>query len=400
MRAANALKEYILSRDPSSEVKIYDTIQYVSPRLNKTITGGYEYMAKNTPNLFGGMYKGSDKNSPINRPFEATLTSRGKRLTPILDEFRPDIIITTHSFAAEMISSVKVRNELDFPVITILTDFAVHRTYINEGIDAYIVSSQEMVDQLYDRGIDRRLAYSYGIPINSGFLKEIDRTKAFEEEGLDPALPTVLIMAGSFGVTDVLKIYHKVVRSEAEFQIIVITGKNEKLFETFEKYLSKIDINNTLYQLREMYPTLKQQRSNYRNSRHLKPSKSTKLLYFTDQVEKYMRMSDIIVTKPGGLTVTEAIASGLPMAIFKPIPGQEEQNADYLVRNGMAVRLKKDKTCTDIITDLISSPEKRSRMRQAVLRNYNGNSAEKIYELMLKLIEEYKQKKGSDALDI
>ena len=149
-----------------------------------------------------------------------------------------------------------------------------------------------------------------------------------------------------------------------------------------------------------MYPTLKQQRSNYRNSRHLKPSKSTKLLYFTDQVEKYMRMSDIIVTKPGGLTVTEAIASGLPMAIFKPIPGQEEQNADYLVRNGMAVRLKKDKTCTDIITDLISSPEKRSRMRQAVLRNYNGNSAEKIYELMLKLIEEYKQKKGSDALDI
>ncbi len=394
MRAANALKEYILAKDPSSEVRIYDTIQYVSPRLNRTITGGYEYMAKNTPNLFGGMYKGSDKNSPINKPFEATLTSRGMRLLPMLDAFRPDIVITTHSFAAEMISTVKVRTELDFPVITILTDFAVHRTYINKGINAYIVSSEEMADQLCERGIDRSLAYVYGIPISGGFLKEIDREKAFLEEGLDPELPTVLIMAGSFGVTDVIKIYHKVVKSEAEFQIIVITGKNEKVFETFEKYLSKIDINNTIYQLSEMYPTIKQQRANYRNPRKLKPSKSTKLLYFTDRVEKYMRMSDIIVTKPGGLTVTEAIATGLPIAIFKPIPGQEEQNADFLVRNGMAVRLKKDKTCTETITQLINSPEKRRTMREAIARNSNGNSAEKIYGLMLRLLEDYKKAHG------
>lgn len=390
MRAANALKEYILDRSPDSQVEIIDTIQYVSPMLNKTITGGYEYMAKNTPKLFGGMYKSSDKNTPINKTVSATMMGMSKRLLPMLEEFSPDVVVTTHAFATEIIASLKTKLGLHFPVISIITDFAVHKTYINNGVDAYILSSEEMVEQISSRGIDKNMAYPYGIPIKAGFLEDIDREKAFEEEGLDPKLPTVLIMAGSFGVTDVLKIYHKVVKSEAEFQIIVITGKNEKLYETFEKYLSKIDINNTLYQLREMYPTLKQQRSNYRNSRHLKPSKSTKLLYFTDKVERYMRMSDIIVTKPGGLTVTEAIAADLPMALFKPIPGQEEQNADYLVRNGMAVRLKKDNTCTDAITDLMNSPEKRQTMRENIAKKSHGNSAEKIYSLIEKLIDQYK----------
>lgn len=101
-------------------------------------------------------------------------------------------------------------------------------------------------------------------------------------------------------------------------------------------------------------------------------------------------MSDLIVTKPGGLTVTEAIATGLPMAIFKAIPGQEEQNADFLVRNGMAVRLKKDNTCTDTITELLSSRERLDAMRAAIRAHSNGNSAAKIYDLMVRLIAKYK----------
>ena len=104
-------------------------------------------------------------------------------------------------------------------------------------------------------------------------------------------------------------------------------------------------------------------------------------------------MSDLIVTKPGGLTVSEAIATGLPMAIFKAIPGQEEQNADYLVKNGMAVRLFKDKTCTDKITDLITNPDKLKKMREAIRKKSNGNSAARIYELLQKLVKEYQAKK-------
>lgn len=396
MRAAEALREYIMERHDDAVVEIYDTIHYVSPKINKAVTNGYVYLATKTPGLFGTLYKSSDKNTPINKTVEITVSQLGKRLKPMIDEFRPDIIITTHSFACELFCYLKNTEELDIPVISILTDFAVHKTYINTGVDAYILSSSEMVGQMIERGVERHKLYPLGIPVKSEFLNEIDRKEVFEEEGLDPDLPTMLIMAGSFGVTDVLKVYHKIVKSTADFQIIVITGKNEKLYETFEKYLAKIDINNTMYEIRQAHPEIKKH-SSVKSSRHKKPSKPTKLMFFTDKVGRYMKMADIIVTKPGGLTVTEAIASELPMAIFKAIPGQEEQNADYLVRNGMAVRLAKDVTCTDTVTDLISNPEKLQKMKECVRNCGKGNSCEKIYELMIRLLENKNGKKSSNT---
>ncbi len=396
MRAAQALRDYIMAKDPDSVVEIYDAIQYVSPMLNKAVTNGYVYMATKTPKLFGGMYKSTDKSNPFNKSFEAALGGLRKKLLPAIESLKPDVVVTTHSFATEMAAALKVKENIQFPLVSIITDFAVHKTYINEGVDAYILSSEEMVGQMIERGIHKDVLYPYGIPISGKFLTKIDRAKAFEEEQLDPELPTLLLMAGSFGVTDVLKVYHKIVKSEADFQIIAITGKNEKLYETFEKYLSKIDLNNTMYELSKLYPSMKQQRSNFHNSRERKPSKPTKLLYYTDEVEKYMQMSDLIVTKPGGLTVTEAIATGLPMAIFKAIPGQEEQNADFLCRNGMAVRINKDKTCTATITELLSNPNKLEAMRTAVRNNSNGDSAAKVYGLMVKLIEKYRQEKSPD----
>ena len=396
MRAANALKDYITEHHQDAVVEIYDTIHYVSPIINKAVTNGYVYLATKTPAFFGSLYKNSDKNTPINKTVELTTSTLRKRLLPMIEEFMPDIVITTHSFACEMICGLKVSEGLQFPVISIITDFAVHKTYIHEGVDAYILSSEEMVEQMLERGIERRKLFPYGIPVKKEFLVQMDAKELLMEEGLDPDLPTMLIMAGSFGVTDVLKVYHKIVKSPADFQVIVITGKNEKLYETFEKYLARIDINNTMCEIREAHPEL-HKHSSTRSSKHRKPAKPTKLLFFTDRVERYMRMADIIVTKPGGLTVTEAIACGLPLAIFKAIPGQEEQNADFLLRNGMAVRLEKDNTCTQTVTDLITDPEKLQNMRRCVLRNNKGNSCERIYELMLRLLSETPAASSSPA---
>lgn len=398
MRAAEALKDYIMSRHEDAAVEIYDTIHYVSPMINKAVTNGYVYLATKTPGLFGSLYKSADKNTPVNKTVELTFSSLGKRLKPMIDEFKPDIIISTHSFACELFCVLKLTEELDIPVISIVTDFAIHQTYINAGVDAYIVSSSEMVAQMLDRGVEKEKLFPYGIPVKKEFLDKIDRKEAFEAEGLDPDLPTMLIMAGSFGVTDVLKVYHKIVKSPEDFQIIVITGKNEKLYETFEKYLAKIDINNTMYEIRQAHPDIKKH-SSVKSSRTKKPSKPTKLMFFTDKVDRYMKMADIIVTKPGGLTVTEAIACELPMAIFKAIPGQEAQNADYLVRNGMAVRIAKDVTCTETVTDLIAHPEKLRHMKECVRNCSNGNSCEKIYDLMLKLLEKKQSKAEAASAD-
>ena len=386
MRAANALSEYIKAKEPESVVLIEDTLQYISPTLNKAITEGYVYLATKTPKLFGSMYYSSDKDSQINtlrKTFEIATTTVSSSLKPLIDEFRPDIVVSTHPFASEIFASLRKRENIHIPIISIVTDFGVHKNYINESIEAYIVSSEEMADNMVERGVSRNKIHVYGIPVKQSFYKSDETKENLKEEGLDPGLPTILIMAGSFGVTDVLKIYHKIVKSNAEFQIIVITGKNERLYETFYRYLSKITLNNTLVEIdQESRPI-----TSSHISRHIKPAKPTKLMYYTDEVEKYMHMADLIVTKPGGLTVTESIASVLPMGLFKAIPGQEEQNASYLVRNRMAVRLEKNNTCTRTITDLISHPEKLAAMKNAIKRNSNGNSSEQIYELMKKLVK-------------
>ncbi len=415
MRAANALKEYIKKQDSSTVVKISDTIEYVSPFLNKAVTGGYVYMVRNTPKMYGSIYKNADKSStPINKTVELTTTSLRNKLLPLVYDFHPDVIITTHPFAAEIVTALKQSNIIDLPIIDIVTDFAIHQAYISDGVDAYIVSSREMVDQVVERGVSRVHVYPYGIPIMQNFYEEIDREEAFASEGLDPSLPTILIMAGSFGVTDVLKIYHKIVKSPENFQVIVITGKNEKLYETFDNYLRKITINNTIVELRESVRAENAARAaaksakNQKNpkakaqvktkgqrtvSKNLKPVKPTELLYYTDNVDKYMRMADLIVTKPGGLTVSEAIAVGLPMAIFKAIPGQEEQNAEFLVSKNMAVVLEKKDSCTAVITDLLRNPEKLENMRKSINSFSKGNSAANIYLLMLDLVKKYKNKK-------
>lgn len=383
MRAANALSEYIKSQEPDSEILIEDTIQYVSPFLNKAVTGGYVYLATKTPKIFGYLYRNTDKDTAINKTVEISTAALRTKLEPLVSDFKPDIVVTTHPFAAEIFTALKTKENLNIPIINIVTDFAIHKTYISNGVDAYIVSSHEMINQMVDRGVERVRLYPYGIPVKQEFFKKIDRKAAFESECMNPDIPTILIMAGSFGVTDVLKIYHKIVKSPENFQIIVITGKNEKLYETFDRYLSKISLNNSLLDIEES----SRPKSLSRLSRHRKPSKPTKLMYYTDEVEKYMHMADMIVTKPGGLTVSEAVAVGLPMGIFKAIPGQEEQNADFLVRGHMAVRLEKDNTCTKIITDLISHPEKLQSMRDSIQQFSRGNSSANIYLLMQELIK-------------
>ncbi len=392
MTAARGLKEYILSQDKDAVVEIADTIEYISPLLNKAITGGYVYMAKNTPKMYGHVYHSADKKTPINKTMELTTFTLRNKLLPLIEDFAPDVVITTHPFAAEILTALKRKGLTDVPIIEIVTDFEIHAAYINDGVDAYIVSSREMVDQVVERGVERVRVYPYGIPVNTKFLDDIDRETVFREEGLDPDTPTILIMAGSFGVTDILKIYHKIVKSPEDFQVIVITGKNEKLFETFERYLRKITLNNTLIEIQELTSRDKKPKS-VKKSKKKKAAKPTKLLYFTDEVFKYMHMADLIVTKPGGLTVSESIAAGLPMAVFKAIPGQEEQNASFLESKGMAVRLAKDNTCTTTISRLMRDPEELNKMKQAIKVFSKGNSAAHVYKLMLDLTEKHRKKK-------
>lgn len=391
MRASAALKSYILEKNKEATVEMVDTLEYISPLLNKTITEGYVYLATKTPKMYGSLYKSANKDNPINSLVGAFNHLFCKALLPLLEEFHPDVIICTHPFVTEMVSNLKEDGLVKTPLMCIMTDYAPHKTWINKRVDSYVVSNEGMVDVMVEMGAKRELIHPYGIPIDNAFFTKKDRNAILKEMGLNPEIPTILIMAGSFGVTDILKIYNNIVKIDVDFQIIVITGKNQKLYDAFSRVLSKSNEirPEKLAKIKSKARALLDEEEENPHIRvRVNPKKTTKLLYFTNEVDKYMQISDLIITKPGGLTVSEALACNLPMAIFNAIPGQEEENADFLIDNNMAVRIEKGATCAETIRSLLSNRERLEQMKQSCQTFDKSQSSENIYQEILRLMRE------------
>lgn len=408
MRTSAAMKKYIEANRPDDVVRVVDALECIGHLYNKTVSEGYELMAKTVPKFYGTVYNFTNKDSKMTALTAKFQQSLAKKLLPLMVEFRPDVMIGVHAFCVEMASSLKRKYKMNIPLISLITDFAPHMLYVQKEVDAYVVSNQEMVEALEKFGVDRSTVQVSGIPIDPVFYNKQSRQELMKKMGLNPNLKTLLLMAGSFGVKDIFKIYRDIVETESDFQIIVVTGKNKRLFDTFDAMLDKTsDENDKLIEnggyenfdeeiAKEDNTITENRESNkvYAGHNGIKP---TKLLYFVDNINEYMYIADLIVTKPGGLTVSEAIASTLPMAIFSAFPGQEEDNAIYLEKNNMAVRLPK-KNSGRVVHDLLLNPERLDAMKAACQMNYRENSAGRVVELAEKLVEQYRQKEKENKL--
>lgn len=402
-RASNAMKTAILKKDPDAKVDIIDIFVECSKSLNVAVTQGYKFLAKNAPGLYGRMYISSDKEATaLNDLMNNVNIQCAKKLLPVIQSYEPDVVISCHPFGVTMMSTIKEKYEYNVPTIAVITDFMPHMAYICHNMDAYVTASEETAQMLVGKyHVKKEIVHPLGLPIFERFYKDedFDKEKALSDMGLDPALPTVLIMAGSFGVTDILKIYETLVDVDTDFQIIVITGNNQKLYDAFEKLLSDeenfktLDAPEFIKELpddnifRWVYDRTEEIRDSIESTfvRTTTNKKPTKLLFFVDNVEDYMHCSDLIITKPGGLTTSESIASHLPMAIFKAFPGQEAQNADYLVRNGIAVMLQEGDGLKTQMKELLSDKDQLHEMREACRRCGHIDSADNIYELAKQL---------------
>ena len=356
LRASHALQGYIAEHAPGSDVTVVDALKSISSVLDKTVCDGYHFLATKTPKVFGQLYRKTNEESIL-----STLVSRfssvfSQKLIPLMEQQKPDIIISTHPFATEMVSHLKRTGVVRAPLICLMTDYGPHRAWIADNVDAYVVSTQDMVPEMVGMGVQEEKIYPFGIPVPNVFFSGGDKPALLQKLGLEPGLPTILIMAGSFGVTNILKIYRQLVRLDADFQVVVITGRNEKLHSAF--------------------------------AQEIKDSpKKTKLVYFTNEVENYMHASDLLITKPGGLTVTEALACSIPLAVFDAIPGQEEDNANFLLTHNMAVKLEPDADCAETIRSLLENSQELDSMRTSCAEFDKSKSAKNILALMRELYE-------------
>ncbi|MDY4813622.1 MAG: glycosyltransferase [Ruminococcus sp.] len=362
-RASLALKDTI-EKDPNNEVMIEDALMYSSKFIHFVVTRLYMFFATKTPKLYGKIYNSADKVSIIDKAVHGIASFYSRKLSRLITQFKPDCIISCHAFCSEMVSNIKKKGKSDALLFNIITDYAAHAAYINDNVDAYIVANDDMVQQLREQyGVDGTIIYPLGIPIYETFYRKEDPTVMREKLGLNPYKKTVLMMAGSFGVANILDIYKNLNKNPGGYQLVVVTGKNENLFSEFQTIVKNGFIPS-------------------KKGNNIKVKIPTKLCYFVDNIEDYMSAGDVIVTKPGGLTVSESMAKEIPMAIFRSYDGQEKDNAEYLQRHNLAIILKEGKEGAKQLNALISDDNALETMRNNIKTFRKNNSSQNIYRLI------------------
>lgn len=368
-KAAEAIKESIMKNEPQSEVLIIDTIKYISPFLDKLVVGTYLKSIRYYPSFFKFLYKHSDEDGRFTKPSTIGNDYLTNKLYPTIVDFEPDILIATHAFTAQILSILRKKFHWHKPSLVVMTDYASHAFWVHRNVDAYVVSNDDMIEELTLRGRSRDQIYPYGIPISEKFLNISEKATILSKYNLTNEKKIITIMGGSLGIGNIEEILSEILKIKKSYQIIVLTGKNEKLYDKL------IDL--------------------HANCEHnLIP------LEYCEEMNDILSITDLLITKPGGLTITESFITGTPLAIYSAIPGHEVQNADYLIRHGLAVDLGTGEQCGPMIESLLEDEVFLNSMKERSKSNAKPLAAQHIFELSKELIEEKSLLYGSKRIDL
>ena len=377
-RAARAIKEELESRtidNMSIECEIVDSLKLVNNTMDKVISRGYEKSALYTPKAYGSVYRFSETTIASKNEFKTNpLTSlMARKFKHLLNESTPDLIIGTHPFPMIALSTLKKNNNIHSlsrsesfykstkvdipPMISVLTDYTTHSTWIQNEIDYYIVGHEYVKELLVYEGVDSEKVKAYGIPVEKSFLSHRDRETVLTELGLSPEKLTVLLMGGSFGAGNIKETLEDLIAIDRDFQVLVITGRNEHLKDKLSKML-----DSTIH------------------------NKNICLLGYTNKMNDILASIDVLISKPGGLTTTEALLNDVPMIVPYFIPGQEEENLDFLTNCGAALRTTKKYSLPVLLKVLIDDPSRLDNLRKNIKSIRKFDSAVNISNLVVDIL--------------
>lgn len=377
-RAARAIKEELESRtidNMSIECEIVDSLKLVNNTMDKVISRGYEKSALYTPKAYGSVYRFSETTIASKNEFKTNpLTSlMARKFKHLLNESTPDLIIGTHPFPMIALSTLKKNNNIHSlsrsesfykstkvdipPMISVLTDYTTHSTWIQNEIDYYIVGHEYVKELLVYEGVDSEKVKAFGIPVEKSFLSHRDRETVLTELGLSPEKLTVLLMGGSFGAGNIKETLEDLIAIDRDFQILVIAGRNEHLKDKLSKML-----DSTIH------------------------NKNICLLGYTNKMNDILASIDVLISKPGGLTTTEALLNDVPMIVPYFIPGQEEENLDFLTNCGAALRTTKKYSLPVLLKVLIDDPSRLDNLRKNIKSIRKFDSAVNISNLVVDIL--------------
>ncbi len=330
-----------------------DFLKASSQVMNTLVADGYRVISQRFPGVYGRLYETAD-NKNFNRISRGGYMAIERKIRERLLDIRPDIVVATHPFAVGLVEYLKDKTPFTFRFISVVTDFKAHYSYISPSVDAYITGSEYTKRTLIERSIPEEKIYSYGIPVKKDFQQHCDpkymrpnRNKKFH----------VLVMGGSMGSKDIFKVVQQLVEDSNDYYLDVVCGRNQTLYGALQKRYKRAVLSGRMT-----------------------------LYGYTRAISEMMDSADLIVTKPGGLTTTEALFKKLPMVIPFAIPGQELENVDFLVSQGVALYVDDMARLAERITYLKDNPRLYNRMVFNMKRISDNYSMEKIIDLSDKLL--------------
>lgn len=357
LRAAQALVKAYHKLYPHIDVSLINVLEYTNRFFQKAYPSAYFHAVDKLPEFYGWLYRTSN-NRLIYRliSYPRSIYNRFNAMDFIkyLQKGKPELIICTHFLPAQVISALRRRGIRTPYTACIITDFGLHTFWIYKNLDLYIVPSEESRILLNKQGVDK--VEVLGIPIDPVFAESKSKRELAERFGLDKDVFTVLVLCGGFGVGPIEKIVRRLQDVNRPIQIIVVAGKN---------------------------PVLKY------NLSKSKLKKRTKILGFIDNMDEVMTISDLLISKPGGLTVSECMSKTLPMIIVNPTPGQEYWNTIFLLKNGIAFYIEEGDDIVSKVEGIVDNWQKFGEIKnkiekyatpysaieciEKIKKNYNGS---------------------------
>ncbi|HAN74269.1 MAG TPA: UDP-N-acetylglucosamine--LPS N-acetylglucosamine transferase [Planktothrix sp. UBA8407] len=357
--AAQALNQ-AFSQFPDVTVTVEDALDYASPIYRNTVTSIYKQLSEKAPQIYRAYYEGTDVED-LERSLELNIVTAKlervffKKLRHFIEKVNPDAIVCVQQIPSRLLQLLEEEERISKPHYVVITDVIAHSSWINKEVDGYYLPNDLTTDFLIKRGVDPAILHVTGIPIKLEVLESKSKLEMRQRYQLKTDKPVVTIFGGGLHYKRVRLMVSQLMDSLEIGTLIVAAGRNEQLLDS----LTELDST---------------------------PEIELRKLGLIDYVDDLLVASDLVITKAGGLIVSEILARGTPMIIVDPFPGQEEWNADLVVAAGAGVQLKLPEMVAPCVKFLLNHSERLAQIQTAALELGEPRAALNIAENILSQI--------------
>ena len=322
-KAANAVAEAIKRKYPVNKINVIDFMSTETAYFNSLVKDIYLKMLDHTPSVYEFFYKftsDSTKGSTIQSVFAHAMK---KDMRELIKKYEADMVICTHPFPCAAASYLKQTGEINIPLITVMTDFCVHQFWLYKNIDIYFTANDLLKKEMVNQGLLEERIFVTGIPVGYNFRVDYNRDDLLAKFKLEKDKPVALIMGGGLGLGGVKNALCQLERLKKDIQILVITGANVALWSEMNEYAQ--------------------------HSKH-----KIFVWGYSHNIQEFMSVATFLISKPGALTISEALTRELPRILHDPIPGPEVDNAKFVSDNGAAIWVRHQDTLDAVVREVLS----------------------------------------------